>query len=158
MDIRRWNRSLAAAALAATMLLVAASAFAQPKPALVQDRDEPGRNPYQQAAVNPACIGFFTCSLDFAAVPAGMRLVVTQVTIETAVSDASGAVAVRVLNNTLAARAAFVVTGPFNTRFATVPVVMYVEAGQVLNVQTVATGGVYSEWVVATLVGYFVPL
>lgn len=30
----------------------AGAAGAQPKPALVQDRDEPGRNPYQQVAVD----------------------------------------------------------------------------------------------------------
>ena len=92
----------------------AGAAGAQPKPALVQDRDEPGRNPYQQVAVNTECDGLAICTVDFAVVHAGMRLVLTQATIETSIDQSSGSVYVRVRNNTSSARAAFVVTGPAN--------------------------------------------
>ena len=60
-----------------------AAAGAQPKPALVQDIDEPGRNPYQQGmsfvASASTCSNNFACSVDFPAVPAGKRLVLTYV-------------------------------------------------------------------------------
>ncbi len=60
---------------------------AQTRAALVQSVDEPGRNPYQEALSDLACRGTAVCSFNFAAVPAGKRLVVTRVVgyIDTAV-------------------------------------------------------------------------
>ncbi len=67
---------LAAAALGAT------AALAQPKPALVQDRDDPGRNPYQQMAIAlPADCNTLGCAVAFQAVPAGRRLVITPIAV-----------------------------------------------------------------------------
>ena len=80
--IRDGDRRLSIGRRAAGILvfaLLAASAAAQ-KPALVQDRDEPGRSPYTQtlSVVSPAtdCTGNL-CLVRVAAVPAGKRLVVT---------------------------------------------------------------------------------
>ena len=58
------------------------AALAQPKPALVQDRDSPGRDPFQQlvqVTQNTTNCGpsVTACSVSFATVPAGKRLVVT---------------------------------------------------------------------------------
>jgi hypothetical protein len=51
------------------------------KAALVQNVDEPGRNPYSENKSTVDCIGFGTnnCNLQFSPVPAGKRLVVTNV-------------------------------------------------------------------------------
>ena len=70
------------AALALVLSCCATLASAQPKPALVQDRDEPGRNPYQksiQITQNTTTCGALLslCSIAFDNVPAGKRLVVT---------------------------------------------------------------------------------
>ena len=69
----------------AAMMVLAGSAVAQ-KSALVQDRDEPGRSPYQQEqGVNPSpaiCPNSFFCVITFAAVPVGHRLVVTHAAVE----------------------------------------------------------------------------
>jgi len=66
--------------MALVLAWAAFGASAQPKPALVQDRDEPGRSPYTQtlSVVAPAtdCSGNL-CLVRFATVPAGKRLVVT---------------------------------------------------------------------------------
>lgn len=45
-----------------------------------------------------------------------------------------------------------------DTKRATVPVVMYVEAGQFPTVQGITAGGIYNDWFVVTLVGYFIAL
>jgi hypothetical protein len=67
-----------AAMLAILGVLAAPSATAQTRPALVQDRDQAGRNFY-------SFLGFCgnvttgTCSIDLPAVPAGMRLIITHI-------------------------------------------------------------------------------
>lgn len=68
--------ALAAGALCAA---IAAPAAAQGRAALVQSIDEPGRNPYQEAASDTACRGTTVCSFNFAPVPIGKRLVVTHI-------------------------------------------------------------------------------
>lgn len=74
------------AALALVLSCCATFASAQPKPALVQDRDEPGRNPYQQLLQvkqdSTHCGPLITlCVFEFDTVPAGKRLVVTHVSV-----------------------------------------------------------------------------
>ncbi len=73
--------------LPATLALTVSSMFvlcaspvaAQTRAALVQSVDEPGRNPYQETLSDLACRGTAVCSFNFAAVPAGKRLVVTRI-------------------------------------------------------------------------------
>jgi hypothetical protein len=49
--------------------------------ALVENIDEPGRNPYQnQAFTNCSGVQFDDCDLTFTTVPAGKRLVLTNIT------------------------------------------------------------------------------
>ena len=68
-----------ALALAAASLLCAQPAVAQTRAALVQSIDEPGRNAYQETQSNTTCRGTTSCVFNFAAVPAGKRLVVTHI-------------------------------------------------------------------------------
>lgn len=68
------------------LVLSATAALAQGKPAIVQDRDEPGRNPYQQTIQitqdTTTCGALMTlCQALFEAVPSGMRLVVTHASV-----------------------------------------------------------------------------
>ncbi len=46
----------------------------------------------------------------------------------------------------------------FDTKRATVPVVISVEAGPFPTVQGIAAGGIYNDWFGDTLVGYFIAL
>lgn len=72
-------------AVPATLTLVAAGllatpgALAQTRAAIVQSVDEPARNPYQEAQFNGPCRGTTICNFSFATVPAGKRLVVTNI-------------------------------------------------------------------------------
>jgi hypothetical protein len=75
------NRLLALAG-ALLLLLTLGRFFAKPllaqvRAALVQNVDEPGRNPYQETRV--ATCGLNICDLTFATVPQGKRLVLTNV-------------------------------------------------------------------------------
>lgn len=85
--------------LALLFLALAGSvAWAQPKPALVQGRDEPARQPWAQfiqVTQNAANCGALVtlCSADFDVVPAGKRLVVTHASVLFSVDDPQGVVA-----------------------------------------------------------------
>jgi hypothetical protein len=68
-----------ALALALTGLIGAPAAQAQTRAALVQSVDEPARNPYQEVQSNTTCRGTTVCSFNYADVPAGKRLVVTNI-------------------------------------------------------------------------------
>ncbi len=76
------NRMLQFAGMLALLAVLgkfyAVPAFAQIKAALVQVRDEPARNPYyQQGSCNSPTFQY--CNVNFPAVPAGKRLVITHV-------------------------------------------------------------------------------
>ena len=59
---------------------ILAAAFTQQsiKSGIVQLRDEPGRNPFQQTVVNATCELATSCQVTFSPVPANTRLVVTR--------------------------------------------------------------------------------
>jgi hypothetical protein len=57
---------------------LAAPAHAQ-RAAIVQSVDEPGRNPYQESIANTNCRTTQFCNFAFATVPAGKRLVLTNI-------------------------------------------------------------------------------
>jgi len=67
------------AALAGIGSYTAKPLLAQIKAALVQNIDEPGRNPYL-STIGLQCTNASTCVQDFAPVPSGKRLVVTSIT------------------------------------------------------------------------------
>jgi hypothetical protein len=157
MDVRRRIRSLAATALAATMLLVAASAFAQPKPALVQDRDEPGRNFFQERVQRDDCGGETNCLLLFPAVPANMRLVITQISVLASLSDADARLFVRVGNVAQPNVLNFVLPGPGNARMTVMPLTLYLTAGQQPRVEMSSLEFAFAS-VATTLSGYWVAI
>lgn len=68
-----------ALAVAAACVLCVPPVLAQTRAALVQSIDEPGRNPYQETQSNTTCRGTTVCSFSFATVPAGKRLVLTNI-------------------------------------------------------------------------------
>lgn len=72
-------RAAPALAVAAACALCALPVLAQTRAALVQSIDEPGRNPYQETLSNTSCRGTTVCSFNFATVPAGKRLVLTNI-------------------------------------------------------------------------------
>ena len=80
----RWkNYVWMAAGLSALSLVAAFTArplLAQIRAALVQNVDEPGRTPYLSTADLSSCGGFNVCDGLFATVPAGKRLVATNLT------------------------------------------------------------------------------
>jgi hypothetical protein len=67
------------------VVLTATSATAQTRPALVQDRDQAGRNFYSfQGTCGNVMTG--VCTIDLPAVPAGMRLIITHISAQIAAS------------------------------------------------------------------------
>ena len=160
-------RSLAVPCCAALLAgALPAVAGAQPKPALVQDIDEPGRNPYQQTmsfvAGVSTCSNNFTCTVNFPAVPAGKRLVLTYVSAAfgTAPNPASASITVSQSANTyLRLPAVTVNPAVVGARFiASGPVTFYYEPGDVpsvtLSAQTINFGSTDD----VSLVGYLIPL
>lgn len=152
----RCHRSAIAGLLAG--LVIATSAAAQPKPALVQDVDSPARNAFQQPIASNACTGQADCTFTFAAVPAGMRLVVTQVSIEASVSDPSAPLYLRVGDAALSTRAAFTVHGPGNARLATFPVTLVLSPGAIPYVLIFVGGTTLAGSGIVTMIGHFVAI
>lgn len=161
----RWLRGSALLGLA----LMAAGAGAQ-KPALVQDRDEPGRSPYTQtlSAIPPAtdCDGNL-CLVRFATVPAGKRLVVTHASGQlVANTDGSANPFVIATMMTYSGGVAFPylylpVAQPYGAPSSTSsgfivssPVMQFYEAGTA-PLMLGSTSGTFNA-VVFSLVGYFV--
>lgn len=149
--------------LALLALLPATVALAQPKPALVQSRDEPARDPYQkEVAAAPIDCTSSGCVVAFPAVPAGKRLVVTHISVVAATSDASTTYGVVVLSHAGVAPSATIYLpiapmgpGATNYFYLSAPITYYVEAGDWPHIQMVLTG---STSATVTLVGYSIAL
>ena len=149
-------RRLAFIALALALAPVSA-AVAQPKPALVKDLEQPGRDKYQETQSH-SCQDSYACYFFFAEVPAGKRLVVTWVSASYPTydpvdswgvlfpSDGSG---VELYLGPLPSPSA----GAF--RIINTPVAMYVEAGSYPTVELLASG-LFSAGANVTLVGYYI--
>jgi hypothetical protein len=146
--------------IALMLAFVASAASAQPKPALVQDRDEPGRNPFQLGYFSSACDGQIICVLDAPnPVPAGRRLVVTQVAVGTATSGAGAEPLLAELTDTnFADGAPFHVSGPSSARVGTFPIQRYYEAGTTPRVSLGIFTGEMSGVTRILLVGYYITL
>ena len=155
--------ALAAAAFAA--LLTASGGATAQRAALIQDRDSPGRSPYQhETGVNPSnaiCPNNFFCVITFAAVPAGMRLVVTHASVEFTngiagagtgyISGPGGIFGPRLIipHN---------VVTPGNRTIACGQVTYYVEAGQTPTVIFTGNGVITNNSAFASLTGYLIAL
>lgn len=147
------NRCLVLLALA----LAAGSALAQPKPALVQDRDEPGRNPFQERVTSSFCEGAPACILSLGtAVPAGKRLVVTQIAVALRVTDGSGAVRASLNTSGGGFSLPFAITGADANRYALLPMTRYFEAGQMPLLTFGVENGNFIQSQEYALVGYLI--
>ena len=146
------------ASLLALASFAATCAFAQPKPALVQDRDDPGRDPFQAMAIAlPADCNAIGCAVTFPAVPAGKRLVITHIAV---IADAaSGDLAFVKLSHN--GGNPVTLTWPISRvsvpagLFLNVPVTFFVDAGASPTIGVQLTD---ATELIGTLVGHYVTL
>ena len=154
-------------AAAFTLAAVIGTIYAAPalagvvKAVLFQSVDEPGRNPYQEFQLfdegNANCTAF-SCTVKFAQVPAGRRLVLTYASANYA---ANGFPTVSVTaDSNFGTSGVFLPTPQFigaNSYVAAGPISLYVEAGQFPRVVLSGTGlNTVSTSAPISLVGYFV--
>jgi hypothetical protein len=100
----------------------------------VQNRDEPGRNPYQESTGTACTTVPPVCIASFPVVPAGHRLVVTFVSafIQPSLTGIRGALAIEGLSGDVAV---FPFTSTIGSASAAQPMTFYFEAGQVPQVK-----------------------
>jgi hypothetical protein len=138
----------------------------------VQNRDEPGRNPYHgTVALNPSSTTcpsisappgtLLTCIANFPAVPAGKRLVITYASGQFALIPPANSPSVQVgKNGFLGGDVQFLPT--FQTSPGTFlgagPVTFYVEAGEVPSVFMEGQSINQSDTEVASITGYLISL
>jgi hypothetical protein len=142
-------------ALAGAFALLASLAHAQPKPALVQDRDEPGRNFYQERVQRNDCGGENTCALFFPPVPANSRLVITQISMFASLDDSDARLFVRVGTQADPWLVSFALPGPGYARMAMMPMTAYFTSSQQPRVEF-SSGGFADATVSTTLTGYWI--
>ena len=122
----------------------------------VQNRDEPGRNPYQESA-GTLCTPD-RCVAEFPAVPAGHRLVVTFVSafIQPAPAGVHGGLAIKGLGEV----AVFPMLPNTAVASAAQPMTFYFEAGQVpqVNIEAPIIDLLVTTGAFASMTGYLVTL
>jgi len=159
--VERRKRAMSSKVLTALIFAFAATvAWAQPKPAFVQDRDEPGRNPFQLRIISSDCDGQIICFVNApSAVPAGRRLVMTQLSIGLSTTGAAGEPVYAELTDTgFADGAAVYVSGPGGSRAGTFPIQRYYEAGTTPRVAMSIANGEMSGTTRILFVGYYIVL
>lgn len=160
--------------LAFTLALLSTAALTHPapaqKPVLVQNADDPGRTSYQETVYldqGITCLNRF-CEAKLPAVPAGSRLVITQVSLRFFAGDTSTYAYISVNSNP-----SFSLPDPQITRvylpataiagglyLATSPVSLYVPP-TIAPTMDIFTNGLLNQpnmFLAATVVGYLVPL
>ncbi len=146
------------------LLLLGASGFSsgqdrkQAGLQVVQIRDEPGRNPFQQTVVNGVCELATTCQVTFSPVPAKTRLVVTRFNASAFTTNGSNTMVYSALTDEVGN---IVNTFPHTTpvssaSFANESTLVYYEAKQTPIVKVTNETGLISVRV--TLSGYLVRL
>jgi hypothetical protein len=154
-------------ALALAVAIASGAALAQPKPALVQDRDEPGRDPYLETVLQTLddahCFSpglpRTKCWATFSPVPAGKRLVVTYVAVW-AYYAAAGTPPIAYVANGIAPAMllpAMTVTSPPVYQIGT-PTTMFFNPSQVPTIHVEAQNLDPNATIYATIAGYFVTL
>ena len=147
-------------ALVLAFVLGAPLAFAQPKPALVRDFDGPTRDPVQFRGYIPACQTGFICFANYDAltVPAGKRLVITQVYVKiNAENPGPGGTRVTLRSSAASAFVGFMVmSGSVTTFLQTQALTYYVDAGANPQIEFFANDNRGSWDADVTLTGYWV--
>jgi len=147
-------------ALVLAFVLGAPLAFAQPKPALVRDIDGPTRDPVQFRGAIPACQTGFLCSGNYTAftVPAGKRLVITQVYVRINAQNAGpGGTRVTLGSSAGSAFVGFMVmSGSVKNFSQTQPLTYYLDAGANPQIEFFANDDRGNWDTDVTLTGYYV--
>lgn len=147
-------------ALVLAFVLGAPLAFAQPKPALVRDIDGPTRDPVQFRGAIPACATGFICfaNYDALAVPAGKRLVITQVYVRINAQNAGpGGTRVTLRSSTGSASVGFMVMSGSVTNFSqTQTLTYYLDTGANPQIEFFANDDRGNWDADVTLTGYWV--
>ncbi len=147
-------------ALVLAFVLGAPLAFAQPKPALVRDADLPARDPVQFRGFINVCQTSAICFGDYPAltVPAGKRLVITQVYVRiNAQNPGPGGTRVTLTSSNPAPYVGFtVMSGPVTNFSQTQPLTYYVEAGSYPQIEFFAYDDRGNWDADVTLTGYWV--
>jgi hypothetical protein len=138
----------------ATVLASAAAVAATPT--LVQNVDEPARNPYQQTLVSSDC-NSGGCGIVFDKVPANMTLRITYVSCFFTVGDANGVAEVYVTSDEKTAFISTVAYGNPNNIAANANINLYAAAGTRPSAAVIAWTGAIST-AGCTLSGYYVTL
>lgn len=150
------TRSLAIIGL--TVGALGAADAQQPTVTLVQNVDEPARNPYQQTlAITSACSA---CDFSFAAVPANTTLRITNVSCYFVMSDTGGIAMIFVNNRPTDYKRAFVqAVAQGNPSFivANGEINLYSESGNKPGINIETNTGL-ADFGACTLSGYFVKL
>lgn len=149
--------------LVVAIAFAAGAASAQPKPALVQDRDTAARDPVQVMRLSvPVDCGSSACTVSFAdlTVPAGRRLVVNQlwVVVDGTNPNPNG---FTVALTDIPMSAAIVFDGPGRPSGGTrvlQPLVFYVEAGRYPLISVTANDNLGVMSVAVTLTGHWINL
>ena len=154
------SRSPLRIALALAGALACGAASAQ-KAALVQEAYGPGRTPYQvNQLYNPSasiCPNSFYCQIAFPPVPAGKRLVVTQVSATYSLN--SGATeAIVEIGNGLFNTMDIPTVSVGNLRYvASAPITYYFEPGETPYIFITGSSVITSNTGHASIIGYLVP-
>ena len=147
-------------ALVLAFVLGAPLALAQPKPALVRDVDGPTRDPVQFRGLIPVCQTVFICFANYDAltVPAGKRLVITQVYVRiNAQFPGPGGTRVTLTSSVPSAYVGFTVMSGSVTDFSqTQPLTYYVDAGANPRIEFFANDNRGNWDADVTLTGYWV--
>jgi len=132
------------------------------KAALVQNVDEPGRNPYQEMvflSCFPGYAGIELCTGGFTTVPTNSRLVITHISGEVSVLGGGIGDGLLWLAYAGTSRTPFpLLPGGLNGLFVNEPVLAYFEAGQIPQIQLGFTNPASNPAAFITLAGYYVRL
>ena len=135
-------------------------ALAQPKPALVQDRDEAGRAPYVEAIQTTASTkcSAIACGYDLTVVPAGKRLVISHVAVTVAQTVANSTAFAYLMRNGGDIVPLGIMQQAGGRYVLSMPVTYYVEAGQTPRIELATDSVDLTKFFGAALIGHFVAL
>jgi hypothetical protein len=153
------HRVLALIGLAVASAVFAGSANAQTSPTLVQNVDEPARNPYQQTVNASTCeSGFDFCTFQFTGPPAKTKLRMTYVSCYFEINDNGGVALVTVNNGEPSIKSAFIpgiAQGRPDVIVANAEINLYANAGDKPSVTVQANTSSVAGGL-CTLTGYYV--